>query len=274
MVDALVLSAGSTRGAYGLGWLIGATERNPWLRQSVKQVNGCSGNSANAVAFATGQLVEAAYVWKDIVSSKEFMWNWPTPGINIPYLVRNLEHIIDFESLLSADAMNVSISATNLETLQPVYFSNKDAHASKEYISQALCASMSPPFYAKGSVRVGNLSCSDGELTATTIVNTQKVIDDGAKDVVVVYNASETYGRTIEGFLKLTNKRLYDRIQLSNKRPEIPQNCSANVTIFKPSRKLPLRGITDNSKQRIVDTMEIGYDDGRKAELAQHMRAA
>lgn len=266
MIDGLVLSAGSTRCAYGAGYLLGLRNRYPGYKDGLRNIIACSGNSPNAAALLAGQEDACISTWHEEVSSREFMWKFPTPGINISYLVNVLKGRLDFGKILSSDA-KLLISATNLSTLEPVYFANKDAGASKEYLCQALRASMSPPFYADDDVKVGDISCSDGELTATTVVNIQKAIDEGSRNILVIYNADEEYGWLIESYLKFKNRQLYDRVMHSNKRPVKPENCTANVMIVKPSRELPLRAMTDNNKARIRDTIDIGYDDAWKISL-------
>jgi predicted patatin/cPLA2 family phospholipase len=241
--------------------LLGLEAAMPAFKDDVKHIIASSGNTANGAAFITGQLERAVHVWTEVIPTKEFLTRVP-PRMDLSLLVDGvLGNTLDFPTLLTSPT-KLSIGATDLATLEPVYFSNKDRGADKHYLLKALFASMSAPFYSSGRIQVGDLSCSDGELTATTGVNAEKAITEGATRVLVVYNASERYGWVMENYLRLTNTPLYRRIMRSDKRISPFSKGGVHVDVIRPSKNLPIRNMVDNKRNRIIASIDLGYHDG------------
>lgn len=160
MIDTLILTGGGMRCVWSAGFLYGLGE----LGIKPKTIIASSGNTGNAVYFATNQTQSTKRIWTQHLPGKRFIsfTRW-RKIIDIDYLIDDVfaqKEPLDFETLRTSETQVICL-AFNIQTRQFEPFAN--GHVTYE----VLRAAKALPFLYGKTVALGTSSYSDFPINPT-----------------------------------------------------------------------------------------------------------
>jgi predicted patatin/cPLA2 family phospholipase len=246
---AIVASGGGMMCAYSAGVLQALTEH---FRISPDFVIGTSGSSGNLAYFAAGQSHLLRSFWLNYAASENFISG---TKVNISYMV---DEVISGQLPLDIEALQASetqffVSATEVESGEPCYFSSNDRDIKDALRASASMPLLAPPVNIRGKFYV------DGAIGSPIWRTVEEAVERGATKIIVIDNSHrEKLLMHILAwrFPKSLRRALYN--SYSDQRINVPDHVE--VIRLTPRRPLPL-GVFTTDKKRVAQAMHIGYED-------------
>jgi predicted patatin/cPLA2 family phospholipase len=247
---AIVASGGGMMCAYSAGVLQALAER---YSLTPDFVIGTSGSSASLVYFAAGQTRVLNSLWLNHACSSQFI---SSSGVNISYMVEEVLRVhepLDFEALRKSK-IRFLVSATDVETGEPCYFSSDDGDIEAALRATASFPLLSDPVSIRGKLY------ADGAIGSPIWRTVQEAIDRGATKIVVIDNSHK---QTVWFRLLLWRlpKGLRQAVERAYDEPEflsVPSNVE--IAYITPTKALPV-GVFTTDREKVARTMHIGYED-------------
>jgi predicted patatin/cPLA2 family phospholipase len=260
---AIITSEGGMTCSYSVGGLFALKDKYHLTEPYVAV--GSSGGAPNLAFYVAGQCAEIQNIWKNLLPTSRFISiAHPTEIMDIDYMI---DEIFKKQDPLNAEAVKnaktkLFISATDYETGEPVYFSNRDDID----IFEVLRASTAAIIVYNKTVTINGRKYVDGAFGAPVYRNVEKAFQEGAEKVIVIDNANKPslrswlalsiYAAGHKGGLGNAIKRY---IKEENKHYNY-ETDNPNVFVVTPSAELSC-GMLDNKRDKIVKTVARGYKD-------------
>jgi predicted patatin/cPLA2 family phospholipase len=267
-VKALVIAGGGTRGAYASGAAIAIHE----LGLKFDAVYGTSAGGAVAAWFTAGQPREGLRTWRYVQDPTIMNWRrWLTfrgPLIDLERLygeVYTKEVGLDLDAIRNAPHPTI-VTMADAESGHAHYVDLRKAD-----ILQALKASSAIPFVTDAPFEFNGRKYFDGGLVQP--VPLERALEDGAKEVVLIFNHHPEYDSSTSLFMAWLFERKYPRLGLAIAHHSLlydqVEALAANppvgvkITLIRPLKDHGVHRLTRDTK-----LIERAIDQGRKDAFA------
>jgi len=188
----LALEGGAFRGIYTAGVLDYFIEHN----LNIEKCYGVSAGGLTAMNYVAGNYGRSALLILEhrnnnrYVGLKAYKESGSIVGFDFMFNDLEKEYPLKEYNIFN-DTRTITVTATNVKTGQPEYFSNHDG---RTILFKALSASASMPLVSK-PVKIGNQIYLDGGCVRKLPI--RKAIDDGNKKIIFIGTRDATYRRKI-----------------------------------------------------------------------------
>jgi predicted patatin/cPLA2 family phospholipase len=267
-MKALVLSVGGLRGAYDAG--VAAALCRKLGHKYFDAIYMSSVGSFAGTFLAANQPDTIENTWRNYVCGNQLV-NYLNPLrgrdiIDTEYLIeifKNGKSFLDLETIFSS-GIKLNYVVTNLKTDSVEYLV-----PTKENIFDVLLAASAMPI-AHRPVNLNGTEYTDGAIINPLPI--QKALDDGHKEIVVIYNKSSDYELSKAKKLRL---KLASRLaplpvrKKMTKMEEVRKSLekkfdNENVIVIRPSS--PIKSSILNTNKRVINRLfNLGLKDGNEA---------
>jgi predicted patatin/cPLA2 family phospholipase len=258
---AIVLSGGGMTCSYTAGFLKALADKYQFTNPDY--IVASSGSAGAASYFTAGQYESVTNIWANLLSTKDFIDDLRVGKIiDIDYLIDTVFKKQDPLKVqnLKASKINLLVPATNAESAEVDYFSNRDVVDWFE----VLRATKAMPILYNKTVGINEKEYCDSRLTASVDLNIIKAIELGAKKIIVVSTNEHAaifeklgYDLWVDArsdIFKKNHRALSKKIS----RFKIPKDIE--IIKVSPSGKSIPRGL-ENDKNKLCHSIELGYKD-------------
>ncbi|MSU45498.1 MAG: hypothetical protein EXS47_02625 [Candidatus Zambryskibacteria bacterium] len=255
---AIVTSEGGMSCAYSAGVILALVEKFNLVNPHV--VVGSSGSTGTLAYYVAGQYESIKNIWENFMTSKRFIsFTRFNKIVDMDYLVDDILKkcdVLDIEKIKSSK-IKLFISATNIETGKPDYFSNQ----AEAGVFEALRASGATPVFYNRPVKIKDRTYIDGAIGAPLAINVEKAKQEGAEVIFVIDNSNHSFVSNVvlRVYSLFTGKALREQIQ-RYRREKKYESDDKQVLVISPSIQLPIHTL-DNNRDHVIRTIQIGYDD-------------
>ncbi len=268
---AIIGSEGGMSCAYFTGAILALVEKlnftDPYM------VVGSSGSTGTLAYYVARQYGSIKNIWQNLLPSKKFVSFWRLGEImDIDYLIDEIfkkQDPLDTRSVKESK-IKFFVSVTNVNNKKIEYVSNKD----DVDIFEALRASNAAPVVYNKLVRIKRNLYIDGAIEAPLDVNIKKAKQEGAEVIIAFDNSHhDFFSKNLLRFFSLFLGK-YVREKVWSYTRETRHNYKdKNILIIKPGVRL-FSGTLDNTREHIIKTMRIGYNDVvHKADIIRELIA-
>lgn len=262
---AIVTNGGGMNCSYSAGALC-SLAKNHNLKEPEFLI-GSSGSTGSLAYYLAQQYDGIKNIWTNLLASKNFVtFKRLNRIMDIDYLI---DEVFKKKEPLDVKKINDSktklfISATEYKSGAVKFFTNQ----SDDNIFESLRASKAIPMAFNKKVNINGIDYIDGSISAPTLINIEKAITEGARNILVIRDGDDVSLITkicwsLYSFF--VNKKLGMSIKkyLSQNEKDFTKFDNINIFFISPSRKLKTAPL-DNKREHLEDSFHLGFEDIRK----------